>query len=109
MSLGKIGVMGPNSSLPVLLHFSSAAFYSGSFITVWTRYALFVLHFAVALPAAYYKSEKICAVLPVILLLKMIILVQEFGDHSNIIKLLNVIRAQNDKDIYLIFEYMGMY
>lgn len=32
---------------------------------------------------------------------------QEFGDHPNIIKLLNVIRAQNDKDIYLIFEYMG--
>lgn len=33
--------------------------------------------------------------------------VQEFGDHPNIVKLLNVIRAQNDKDIYLIFEYMG--
>lgn len=32
---------------------------------------------------------------------------QEFGDHPNIVKLLNVIRAQNDKDIYLIFEYMG--
>nr|XP_033788911.1 mitogen-activated protein kinase 15 isoform X2 [Geotrypetes seraphini] len=31
---------------------------------------------------------------------------QEFGEHQNIIKLLNVIRAQNDKDIYLIFEYM---
>uniref|UniRef100_A0A674MQ15 Mitogen-activated protein kinase 15 n=1 Tax=Takifugu rubripes TaxID=31033 RepID=A0A674MQ15_TAKRU len=31
---------------------------------------------------------------------------QEFGDHPNIVKLLNVIRAQNDKDIYLIFEYM---
>ncbi|EGR27966.1 protein kinase domain protein [Ichthyophthirius multifiliis] len=27
-------------------------------------------------------------------------------DHPNIIKVLNVIRAQNDKDIYLIFEYM---
>ncbi|XP_034017224.1 mitogen-activated protein kinase 15 [Thalassophryne amazonica] len=35
-----------------------------------------------------------------------IILLQEFGDHPNIIKLLNVIRAQNDKDIYLVFEYM---
>uniref|UniRef100_A0A3B3XV99 Mitogen-activated protein kinase 15 n=1 Tax=Poecilia mexicana TaxID=48701 RepID=A0A3B3XV99_9TELE len=35
-----------------------------------------------------------------------IIPMQEFGDHPNIIKLLNVIRAQNDKDIYLIFEYM---
>ncbi|KAJ0003327.1 hypothetical protein NQD34_008425 [Periophthalmus magnuspinnatus] len=31
---------------------------------------------------------------------------QEFGDHPNIVKLLNVIRAHNDKDIYLIFEYM---
>uniref|UniRef100_A0A8C7PJT4 Mitogen-activated protein kinase 15 n=1 Tax=Oncorhynchus mykiss TaxID=8022 RepID=A0A8C7PJT4_ONCMY len=31
---------------------------------------------------------------------------QEFGDHANIIKLLNVIRAQNDNDIYLVFEYM---
>ncbi|XP_029023511.1 mitogen-activated protein kinase 15 isoform X2 [Betta splendens] len=31
---------------------------------------------------------------------------QEFGDHPNIVKLLNVIRAQNDKDIYLIFEFM---
>lgn len=33
--------------------------------------------------------------------------VQEFGGHPNIVELLNVIRAQNDKDIYLIFEYMG--
>ena len=32
---------------------------------------------------------------------------QEFGEYENIIKLLNVIRAQNDKDIYLVFEYMG--
>lgn len=32
---------------------------------------------------------------------------QEFGDHPNIVKLLNVIRAHNDKDIYLVFEYMG--
>ncbi|XP_047460168.1 mitogen-activated protein kinase 15 isoform X2 [Mugil cephalus] len=35
-----------------------------------------------------------------------ILFLQEFGDHANIVKLLNVIRAQNDKDIYLIFEYM---
>ncbi|KAG7457448.1 hypothetical protein MATL_G00227180 [Megalops atlanticus] len=35
-----------------------------------------------------------------------IMFLQEFGDHVNIIKLLNVIRAQNDKDIYLVFEYM---
>ncbi|NXG59816.1 MK15 kinase, partial [Hemiprocne comata] len=31
---------------------------------------------------------------------------QEFGAHPNIIKLLDVIPAQNDKDIYLIFESM---
>ncbi|XP_037541987.1 delta(14)-sterol reductase LBR-like [Nematolebias whitei] len=31
---------------------------------------------------------------------------QEFGDHVNNVKLLNIIQAQNDKDIYLIFEYM---
>ncbi|XP_050795311.1 mitogen-activated protein kinase 15 isoform X2 [Gopherus flavomarginatus] len=31
---------------------------------------------------------------------------QEFGEHPNIIKLLNVIRAQNDRDIYLVFESM---
>ncbi|XP_061597822.1 mitogen-activated protein kinase 15 isoform X2 [Cololabis saira] len=31
---------------------------------------------------------------------------QEFGDHPNIVRLLNVIRAQNDRDIYLVFEYM---
>ncbi|NXE13719.1 MK15 kinase, partial [Lophotis ruficrista] len=31
---------------------------------------------------------------------------QEFGEHPNIIKLLDVIQAQNDKDIYLIFESM---
>ncbi|XP_069478073.1 mitogen-activated protein kinase 15 isoform X2 [Ambystoma mexicanum] len=35
-----------------------------------------------------------------------IMFLQEFGEHQNIIKLLNVIRAQNDKDIYLVFEYM---
>lgn len=32
---------------------------------------------------------------------------QEFGDHNNIIKLHNVIKAENDKDIYLVFEFMG--
>uniref|UniRef100_A0A3B3DH02 Mitogen-activated protein kinase 15 n=1 Tax=Oryzias melastigma TaxID=30732 RepID=A0A3B3DH02_ORYME len=35
-----------------------------------------------------------------------IMFLQEFGDHPNIVKLINVIRAENDKDIYLIFEYM---
>lgn len=27
-------------------------------------------------------------------------------EHENIVKLLNVMRADNDRDIYLIFEYM---
>ena len=35
-----------------------------------------------------------------------IMFLQEFGDHPNIIKLLNVIKANNDKDIYLVFESM---
>uniref|UniRef100_A0A8C3XVC7 Mitogen-activated protein kinase 15 n=1 Tax=Chelydra serpentina TaxID=8475 RepID=A0A8C3XVC7_CHESE len=35
-----------------------------------------------------------------------LISLQEFGEHPNIIKLLNVIRAQNDRDIYLVFESM---
>ncbi|RTG86433.1 uncharacterized protein DC041_0006238 [Schistosoma bovis] len=32
---------------------------------------------------------------------------QQFSNHPNIIRLLNVIKAENDKDIYLVFEYMG--
>ena len=35
-----------------------------------------------------------------------IILLQELNGHENIIKLLNVIKAENEKDIYLIFEFM---
>ncbi|XP_035132865.1 mitogen-activated protein kinase 15 isoform X1 [Callithrix jacchus] len=35
-----------------------------------------------------------------------ITLLQEFGEHPNIISLLDVIRAQNDRDIYLVFECM---
>jgi len=31
---------------------------------------------------------------------------QELSDHDNIIKLLNVLKAENDRDIYLVFEYM---
>ncbi|XP_065062216.1 extracellular signal-regulated kinase 2-like [Rhopilema esculentum] len=31
---------------------------------------------------------------------------QEFGNHDNVIKLLNVIKAENDKDIYLVFDFM---
>lgn len=32
---------------------------------------------------------------------------QEFGEHPNIIRLFNVLKAENDKDIYLVFEHMG--
>jgi len=35
-----------------------------------------------------------------------IIFLQELADHENIITLLDVMRADNDKDIYLVFEYM---
>nr|XP_020025939.1 mitogen-activated protein kinase 15 isoform X3 [Castor canadensis] len=35
-----------------------------------------------------------------------VMLLQEFGGHPNIIHLLNVIRAENDRDIYLVFESM---
>jgi len=35
-----------------------------------------------------------------------IIFLQELVDHENIITLLDVMRADNDKDIYLVFEYM---
>ncbi len=31
---------------------------------------------------------------------------QELHGHENIIKLLNVLKADNDRDIYLVFEYM---
>uniref|UniRef100_A0A4X1UWI0 Mitogen-activated protein kinase 15 n=1 Tax=Sus scrofa TaxID=9823 RepID=A0A4X1UWI0_PIG len=35
-----------------------------------------------------------------------IMLLQEFGDHPNIVRLLDVIQAENDRDIYLVFESM---
>ena len=35
-----------------------------------------------------------------------IMLLQELNGHENIIRILNVIKAENDKDIYLVFEYM---
>jgi mitogen-activated protein kinase 15 len=35
-----------------------------------------------------------------------IMFLQELNGHENIIRLLNVIRAENDKDIYLVFDYM---
>lgn len=35
-----------------------------------------------------------------------IMFLQEFREHPNVIKLLNVIKADNDRDIYLVFEFM---
>ncbi|KAF6100126.1 mitogen-activated protein kinase 15 [Phyllostomus discolor] len=37
-----------------------------------------------------------------------VMLLQEFGGHPNIVRLLDVVRAENDKDIYLVFESMGL-
>jgi mitogen-activated protein kinase 15 len=33
-------------------------------------------------------------------------ILNQLKDHENIIKLKNVLKADNDKDIYLVFEYM---
>lgn len=35
-----------------------------------------------------------------------VMLLQELNGHENIVKLFNVIKAENDKDLYLVFEYM---
>lgn len=35
-----------------------------------------------------------------------IMFLQELNGHENIVRLLNVIRAENDRDIYLIFDFM---
>jgi mitogen-activated protein kinase 15 len=35
-----------------------------------------------------------------------VIFLQQLKDHENIIQLKGVIRAENDKDLYMIFEYM---
>ena len=32
---------------------------------------------------------------------------QAFQSHENVIRLMNVIKAENNNDIYLVFEYMG--
>ena len=38
-----------------------------------------------------------------------IMFLQELHDHPNIVSLLNVLKADNDNDIYLVFEYMGLF
>lgn len=37
-----------------------------------------------------------------------IIFLQGLAEHENIVTLLDVLKADNDKDIYLVFEYMGI-
>ena len=36
-----------------------------------------------------------------------IVFLLEFSAHPNVIRLLNVLKAENNKDIYLVFQYMG--
>ena len=36
-----------------------------------------------------------------------IMFLQELRDHENIVRLENVLKAENDHDIYLVFEFMG--
>lgn len=36
-----------------------------------------------------------------------IMFLREFNSHPNIVKLHDIMRANNNKDIYLIFEFMG--
>jgi len=35
-----------------------------------------------------------------------VMFLQELNEHENIIKLLNIIKAENEKDLYLVFEHM---
>ncbi|XP_024525747.1 extracellular signal-regulated kinase 2 isoform X2 [Selaginella moellendorffii] len=35
-----------------------------------------------------------------------VMFLQEINDHENVIKLTNVLKAENDRDLYLVFEYM---
>lgn len=36
-----------------------------------------------------------------------IMFLQELNGHENIVRLSNVLKADNDKDIYLVFDFMG--
>lgn len=35
-----------------------------------------------------------------------IMFLQELNGHENIVRLLNIIKAENNKDIYLVFDFM---
>lgn len=64
-------------------------------------------YIVMSLLSIYFTEECWCR--PLDLTYDIYVWFQEFGDHENIIKLLNVIKADNDKDIYLVFEYMGKF
>ena len=36
-----------------------------------------------------------------------IVFLKAFRDHPNVVRLLNVHRADNNRDLYLVFEYMN--
>lgn len=35
-----------------------------------------------------------------------VVFLQELGRHDNVVRLQNVLRAHNDRDVYLVFEFM---
>lgn len=37
-----------------------------------------------------------------------IFFLKSFNDHPNVVKLYGIFKAENKKDIYLVFEYMGL-
>lgn len=55
-----------------------------------------------------HSTTYVC-VLPLVLqrTFREIMYLQELAGHDNIIRLLNIVRAENDRDIYLVFDYMG--
>lgn len=36
-----------------------------------------------------------------------IMFLQQLAGHDNIVRLMNVLKADNDRDIYLVFDFMG--
>lgn len=36
-----------------------------------------------------------------------IMFLQQLAGHENIVRLMNVLKADNDRDIYLVFDFMG--
>lgn len=35
-----------------------------------------------------------------------VVFLEQLTEHENIVKLLSVIRAENDRDLYMVFEFM---